>query len=127
MTCCGRPDAAGSVDRWKVSLDQRASLIANRVEYLAVRCVTSPPAWTRAIGLAPTDESRRHEWQRAIGSVAAYREQFGIPGSEPSPLGPAPEPGTHQHRARAVAQVALTRAAELAAADHRNAGPREPQ
>ncbi|WP_189061558.1 MobF family relaxase [Longimycelium tulufanense] len=80
-------------------LGRQAERIAGRVRTLGQRAADRLPAWTRELGPAPDDPLDRADWLASAGQVAAYREHWHIPDSDPALLGPANVRGT-QRRAR---------------------------
>jgi hypothetical protein len=80
-------------------LRAKAESISERVQALAWRSAAQLPAWTEHLGEIPTDPLERDEWMRRAGQVAAYRECYEIPDTDPSLLGTAAVRGS-QARAR---------------------------
>jgi conjugative relaxase-like TrwC/TraI family protein len=80
-------------------LRQRATRIANRVWELGERAAHTQPSWAPALGEVPGDPLDRDTWIRRAGHVAAYRERWRIPDTNPHLL-PGPDRG-EQNRARA--------------------------
>jgi conjugative relaxase-like TrwC/TraI family protein len=80
-------------------LRQRSTRIANRVRELGQRAAHTPPPWAAALGAPPDDPIARDTWIRRAGHVAAYRERWRIPDTNPHLL-PGPDRG-EQGRARA--------------------------
>lgn len=80
-------------------LRQRATRIAGRVWDLGDRAAHLHPVWAAALGEVPADPLARDTWIRRAGHVAAYRERFRIPDTNPQLL-PGPDRG-EQGRARA--------------------------
>lgn len=80
-------------------LRQRATRIANRVWDLGERAAHAQPPWVAALGDVPDDPLARDTWIRRAGHVAAYRERWRIPDTNPHLL-PGPDRG-EQGRARA--------------------------
>ncbi len=56
------------------------------------------PVWREALGDPPTDQTERARWDEALARVAAYRQTYGIPDSDPEPLGPEPSAGAFGQR-----------------------------
>jgi conjugative relaxase-like TrwC/TraI family protein len=80
-------------------LRQRATRIAHRVWELGQNAAHTQPAWVAGLGEVPDDPTTRDTWIRRAGHVAAYRERWRIPDTNPHLL-PGPDRG-EQGRARA--------------------------
>jgi conjugative relaxase-like TrwC/TraI family protein len=80
-------------------LRQRASRIAGRVWDLGEHAARTQPTWATALGEIPADPLTRDTWITRAGQVAAYRERWRIPDTNPQLL-PGPDRG-EQGRARA--------------------------
>jgi conjugative relaxase-like TrwC/TraI family protein len=97
-------------------LTAAADLIGERACALAERAITDRPAWTRTLGDAPQDPAVRADWQRQIGVIAAYRDQYKVTDNDPGhPAGPYIEPGRSGHDAYWHAAAAALRATNIAA------------
>ena len=96
-------------------LTAAADLIGARTSALAERAVTDRSAWTRSLGAIPEDPAVRADWQRQIGVIAAYRDQYKVTDNDPAhPAGPYIEPGRSGHDAywhAAAAAITATRIA----------------
>lgn len=89
------PDRASLAD-W---LRARADRIAYRVQELGERAAHTRPPWTTVLGDVPDDPLARGTWLRRAGHVAAYRERWRIPDTNPTLLPPWDR--AEQGRARA--------------------------
>ncbi|WP_189060206.1 MobF family relaxase [Longimycelium tulufanense] len=69
-------------------LRTKAEVLAHRVRALADRVAEELPAWAASLGTVPEDPVQRTTWLRCAGQIAAYRERWGIPESDPTLLGP---------------------------------------
>jgi hypothetical protein len=86
------PEARRFARELAVAMDERVSLLANRV---AMDC----PAWAlRYLGEVPADPVERAQWMSRAGAAAAYREERGY-ADEVEAIGPAPERGSPEQRA----------------------------
>jgi len=54
---------------------------------LAEEAIERDQVWVRRLGTTPSDPAVRKAWLRAVSTVAAYRERWGI-GTDHRPLGP---------------------------------------
>lgn len=77
------PRAVAELDTW---LRARTGQIADRVHELGERALQNEPNWTKAIGEIPTDPIGQEQWIRNAGHVAAYREHWQIPETDPDLL-----------------------------------------
>lgn len=76
-------------DAWNTYLTNRLDEIASRVNALAAQAAAERPAWTTHLGDAPQDPETRAAWTRALGNIAAYREQYQVTTNDPEQiLGP---------------------------------------
>ena len=100
------------------ALTELADLIEQRATALAQQAILDREPWVRRLGSPPDDPTGRTAWQQEVCTVAAYRDRYGITGSDPP--GPAPSGQgqrlDHQQTARAI------RRAQTAA--RQNASPR---
>jgi conjugative relaxase-like TrwC/TraI family protein len=90
-------------------LRARADQIAGRVHALGTRATQHQPPWTRPLGDVPTTPDGQEWWIRRAGHVAAYRERWQIPDTNPELL-PVTARG-EQARARAWVLDYLNRTA----------------
>jgi len=94
------------------------ALIGQRVEQLITTAETSRPAWITALGAGSVTASRRDQWRRHVGVIAAYRDQHRILDADPRQvLGPYPEPGRAGHAAYWHAVESVLAARRLAGLD----------
>jgi conjugative relaxase-like TrwC/TraI family protein len=80
-------------------LRDRAHRVANRVRELGEHTAATPPPWAYGLGDLPGDPVARDTWIRRAGHVAAYRERWRIPDTNPDTLPPCDR--GEQGRARA--------------------------
>jgi len=86
------PDADRFARELATAMDDRVSLLANRV-------AVDRPVWAlRYLGEVPADPIERDDWLCRAGAVAAYREERGY-GQETEAIGPAPERASPEQRA----------------------------
>jgi len=81
---------------------------------LAEEAIERDQVWVRRLGTTPSDPAVRKAWLRAVSTVAAYRERWGI-GADHRRLGPESAVKTIEavgHRKRA--QAAVERALQVA-------------
>lgn len=64
----------------------QAEQIAKRVQQLGQRAAETTFVWTTHLGPVPDDPILRQTWLASAGQVAAYRERFSIPDTEPALL-----------------------------------------
>lgn len=81
--------------------------IETRAQQLVQAAITSNESWVGRCGAMPADSSARAEWAKAVGTVAAYRDRYGI--SSRSALGDLP-PNDAQKLDAARAERAVRRA-----------------
>ena len=109
------PRATGVADPdMAKALDERDQAMERRARELASQAIERGQAWVRRLGAPPSDPAAREAWTRAVSTVAAYRDRWGI-GTDRRPLGPESAVKTTEavgHRKRA--QVAVERALHLA-------------
>ena len=111
-------------------LTEAATLISARAKDLAKTAIRDRPPWLTALGQPPPTLYQRHQWQRHIAIIAAYRDQQNITTADPAPpLGLHIEPGNHSHAAYQHASRSVIIALELAAhaAGHSQAGSTRPR
>ena len=108
------PRALGVIDPDMArALHERDEAMERRARELAEQALSEGRAWVRRLGPPPTDPAKRESWVRAVSTVAAFRERWGI-GADPRPLGPGSVVTSVEglgHRRRA--QAALARAIGL--------------
>jgi len=106
------PRAAGVADPDMArALDEREQAMERRAQELAEEAIERDQVWVRRLGTTPSDPAVRKAWLRAVSTVAAYRERWGI-GADHRPLGPESAVKTieavgHRKRAQAAAERAL--------------------
>jgi hypothetical protein len=71
------------------ALAERAALIEQRAETLVARALANSEPWLTKFGPPPERPGRRIQWERAVATVAAYRDRHGVtdphrPFGEPS-------------------------------------------
>ncbi|MET8160368.1 MobF family relaxase [Sphaerisporangium sp. NPDC005289] len=75
-------------------------LISARVRHLTGITISTRPVWSTPLGSAPADSHQRHQWERHLGVVAAYRDQQKVTTDDPNQiLGSYPGPGGPEHSA----------------------------
>jgi len=106
-TGVGDPDMARA-------LDERDQAMERRAAELASEAIEAGKVWVRRLGRPPADPAAREAWTRAVSTVAAYRERWGI-GTDHRPLGPESAVRTIEaFGQRKRAQAAVERALHLA-------------
>jgi len=96
-------------------LDDRAQLIADRMNALAQRVTTDRPDWSQTLGDAPTDLTARATWTQHLATIAAYRDQYQVTDNNPAqPAGPYIEKGRAGHTAYWAAAASALAASNLA-------------
>jgi len=96
------------------ALDERDQAMERRARELADQAIERDQVWVRRLGTPPSDPAAREAWSRAVSTVAAYRDRWGV-GADHRPLGPESAVKTIEavgHRKRA--QAAVERALRLA-------------
>ncbi len=89
-------------------LTEAATLISARTKELAETAIRDRSPWLTALGPPPTTLYQRHQWQRHIVIVAAYRDQHATTTADPAqPIGPLAYPGhpdciAYQHASQSV-------------------------
>ncbi|WP_166664367.1 MobF family relaxase [Actinophytocola oryzae] len=94
-----RPDLDPDRSELAGWLRARAHRIADRVRDLGEHAAHNPPVWVAGLGDLPHDPVAREVWIRRAGHVAAYRERWQVPDSNPALLPPCDR--GEQGRARA--------------------------
>ncbi|MHB8296567.1 MAG: MobF family relaxase [Acidimicrobiales bacterium] len=109
------PRAAGVADPDMArALEERDQAMERRARELAGEAVERGQVWVRRLGTPPSDPALREAWTRAVSTIAAYRDRWGV-GDDHRPLGPESAVKTIEavgHRKRA--QTAVERALHLA-------------
>jgi len=98
------------------ALDERDQAMERRAQELAEQAIERAQVWVRRLGTPPSDPAAREAWSRAVSTVAAYRDRWGV-GADHRPLGPESAVKTieavgHRKRARAAVERALNLAGE---------------
>ncbi|MFL6124248.1 MobF family relaxase [Actinophytocola sp.] len=96
-----QPGLDADPDRLELAdwLRARANRIADRVRDLGEHAAHTPPVWVADLGDVPDDPVAREVWIRCAGHVAAYRERWQVPDTDPTLLPPCDR--GEQGRARA--------------------------
>jgi hypothetical protein len=106
------PAARGEMsEELRVALAERERLIESRAASLAAEAVARDEPWARRLGKTPTEPIERERWRAEVGTVAAYRDRYGI--DHHSPLG-TPSRSEAQRADAQVARAALRRATSIA-------------
>ncbi len=114
------PRAAGVADAEMArALDERDEAMERRARELADKAIESGQVWVRRLGAPPSDPAVREAWSRAVSTVAAYRDRWGV-GTDHRPLGRESAVKTieaigHRKRAQAAVERALHLAGEAKA------------
>ncbi len=103
------PDMAGALDERDQAMERRAADLADAA-------VDSGRVWVRRLSTPPQEPGAREAWMRAVSTVAAYRDRWGI-GTDHRPLGAESAVRTieaigHRKRAQAAVERALSLARE---------------
>jgi len=112
------PRAAGVADAdLAKALDERDRAMERRAQELADEAIGRGQVWVRRLGTSPVDPAKREAWNRAVSTVAAYRDRWGI-GADQRPLGSETAVATieglgHRRRAQAAVEGALQMAGEV--------------
>ena len=118
------PEATGAMPAdMHCTLTELQALIEQCATALASQAVQEGRPWVRRLGPPLTDPARRDAWEQRVRTIAAYRDRYGIIGSDP--LGSAPS-GQGQRfdyqRADAAARRAQAVASDQAQRRH---GPKQ--
>jgi conjugative relaxase-like TrwC/TraI family protein len=106
------PEATGPMPAdMRQALTELRQAIEQRANALAHTDVATGVAWTRRLGPLPADARETARWWRATTTIAAYRDRYGITGTDP--LGPKPA-SILQQIDHQRADAALRRAQQLA-------------
>jgi hypothetical protein len=96
-------------------LNDAAALITARISELADTAVRHRPPWMSLLGQPPANPARAREWERHVGVIAAYRDQYTVTSDDPRQiLGPYAEPGHAGHAAYWHAAESVLAARRLA-------------
>ena len=101
------------------ALVARERLIEERARELVSRAVVADAPWLRDLGAAPADADGRERWEVRAGTVAAYRDRYGLTDTH-SALGPDGIADRQQAAARALAQAAMGRDMDVVEPRHRS-------
>ena len=98
------PDMARALTERDLAMEQRA-------RHLAEHAIEQRHVWVQRLGNPPVNPAARELWLRAVSTVAAYRDRWGI-GNDHRPLGPDTAVKTiegigHRNRAQAAVEAAL--------------------
>jgi conjugative relaxase-like TrwC/TraI family protein len=93
------------------AIEERERALEERARALAEAAIANRSVWARKLGPPPSQPAAREEWIRALATVAAYRERWGL-GADQRPLGPDASVTTteqlgHRKRAHAAAGRAM--------------------
>jgi conjugative relaxase-like TrwC/TraI family protein len=93
------------------ALHERDRALEQRARTLAEQAVVNGRVWAQKLGTPPPDPTVREQWLRAVSTVAAYRERWGV-GADNHLLGPDSIVTTiehvgHRKRAHAAVERAL--------------------
>jgi hypothetical protein len=93
------------------ALTERDRAMEDRARQLAEHAIEHRHVWVQRLGNPPLDPAARQLWMRAVSTVAAYRDRWGI-GNDVRPLGPETAVRTiegvgHRNRAQAAVEAAL--------------------
>ncbi|RJS47908.1 conjugal transfer protein [Nocardioides cavernaquae] len=99
------PEALGAMaPDMRLALDERRDLIEERAQTLADTAVRDRLPWTTVLGPRPVDRALRARWDRALITIAAYRDRYGI--DDRKTLGANPESDSQRlDHARALAAI----------------------
>jgi len=82
------PRAVGITDSDMArALDGRDQAMERRARELTIEAIERGQVWVRRLGTPPLDPAARKAWLRAVSTVAAYRDRWGIE-ADHRPLGP---------------------------------------
>jgi hypothetical protein len=97
------------------ALAERAALIEQRAETLVARALANSEPWLTKLGPPPERPGQRIQWERAVATVAAYRDRHGV--TDPHrPFGEPSGEGQWTRRAdRRRAQAAADEARRISA------------
>ncbi|MEU4806418.1 MobF family relaxase [Actinosynnema sp. NPDC023587] len=84
-------------------LQNKHDSIARRVEELALNAIQRQPSWLVSLG-PPQSLDRRLQWLDAVAQIAAFRERWSVPDTDPEILGP-PACGTRERARRWLANT----------------------
>jgi conjugative relaxase-like TrwC/TraI family protein len=84
------PQATGPMPAdMRRTLTELAKLIEQRADALTQQAIEGREPWVRRLGSPRSAPARHADWQRQLRTVAAYRDRYGLSGSDP--LGQAAE------------------------------------
>ena len=102
------------------ALNERITLIEQRITKLAQTALNEHPTWLKELGPYPDEQTSQTRWQQALQTLVAYRDRWGITGMT---LGPPDN--LDQRRDAAYMRNALARShAEPASDDQLSTLPR---
>lgn len=83
------PEAGGAMPAdMSRTLTELRDLIEQRATTLAGQAVQAGQPWVQRLGPPPTDLAQRAAWEQQVRTIAAYRDRYGITGTDP----PDPHP-----------------------------------
>jgi hypothetical protein len=110
------PAAGGPMaEEMSAALRERAELIEARAQTLARSEIDDEATWVKRLGTPPDDDTALRRWTREVGTVAAYRDRYGITtrtvlGDDPKTQAQRRDAGRAEQairRARAIAREAV--------------------
>jgi hypothetical protein len=109
------------------ALTERDKAMEDRARHLAEHAMEHHHVWVQRLGNPPPNSAGHQTWLRAVSTIAAYRERWGI-GNDQRPLGPYTAVKTiegigHRKRAQAAVEAALHVSGEARTAIQRSIGP----
>jgi len=107
------------------ALAERDETMEQRAVHLAKHAIEHRQVWVQRLGGPPPNLGGRQQWMRAVATVAAYRERWGV-GNDHRPLGPETAVKTieglgHRKRAQAAVEAALRLAGQTDTAQQETA------
>ena len=107
------PAALGLMEEeFRVALDERAVLMAQRARDLTERALREGSIWVQRMGERPLNTRDRTRWMDALRTVAAYRDRYSVTTAHPLGTSAASQA---QRRDRHTAAAALRSARRLSA------------
>ena len=109
------------------ALTERDQAMEQRARQLAEHAIDHRHVWVQRLGNPPANPAARELWLRAVSTVAAYRDRWGI-GNDHRPLGPETAVKTiegigHRNRAQAAVEAALRLSGETRTAPQEAPAP----
>ncbi|WP_129840370.1 MobF family relaxase [Streptomyces sp. RFCAC02] len=82
---------------WRQHLEERRSVLTQRLAQVGALLATHPPGWTRPLGpVPPTGGELRQLWEHTAALTEAWRAQHGL-GDSVNGIGPPPEEQREAH------------------------------